>query len=482
MATNFVVVIRTFNRPRHLLRLLDDIERANAPGRLKVAVFDDHSTARPLRAEARCRARGWHYERLDRNHGKREAWKVFDGMFRHLKGTMRRSELCVFLDDDMRLCDNFFPRLEHVWKRIRDNQKVALHVMVDESRLAGPCWTGFSPRDVNDHVRLTQWVEGAFVANAEFFRRLHWRMEPVPPERWSRDPAISSGVGAQISKRIVGAGKRIYQVRASLVAHAGTESRMNEDREGHTLSTAHFIDGDEARDRLVDEPFERIEASLASIPERERPLRAVLEALRPQVDALRVYLNNYRIVPSWVRKIADDVATSQQHGDRGDAGKFFWCEQAKGIQLTVDDDIAYPRFYALSMAEAVEFYERRAAVGVHGVRLREPMVSYYADRTALHFTHALDEDEPVHLVGTGCLAYHADALEVQREHFELPNMADVWFGLQCQRQGVPVRAVQRPEGWLRPLPSTGPAIYDRYRRDDQAQTQAVRRRWPWRLH
>lgn len=484
MNPGFVVVIRTYNRPMVLADLLDDLARETPPNvPLKVAVFDDASTQDTSVAEALCADQGWAWIRHPTNHGKRRAWEAFNAMFAWVRAHAHPMDLVVFLDDDMRLCRDFFAHVAKVWRSVRDRRKSTLHLMIDSQRQGKTCWTAFTPRRHNSETSIIQWVDGAFVADYSFFRTLGWRVQPIAPKRWAHNPRMSTGVGRQISQRLVAAKRLLLQVNRSLVVHTQGRSRMNPGlRSGQRLETVAYVDGDGERDRLSAVTTPSVEASLASIPQRHKQLRHVLTTLREQVDVLRVYLNGYKGTPGWVRRLADEVVHSDDEGDRGDAGKFFWCEQARGVQLTVDDDLSYPDNYVETMVQAVQRYEHKAAVGVHGVLLREPMLSYYADRQSLHFATELPQDQSVHVLGTGCLAYHADAIPLKRADFELPNMADVWFALKAQRLEMPLVALARPKDWLGPLPTSGPTIYDKHKRDDKLQTKAIRRIWPWKTY
>jgi hypothetical protein len=119
-------------------------------------------------------------------------------------------------------------------------------------------------------------------------------------------------------------------------------------------------------------------------------------------------------------------------------------------------------------------------VGLHGIIVDERMVSFYRIGRSNHWRMADDQIRSVNVLGTGVLAYHTSTLEVAPEDFELPNMADIWFGLLCQRQFVPCATIPRPKDWLKMLP-TPFTIYDKHHRKDEAQTRVVRRVWPWRL-
>ena len=221
-------------------------------------------------------------------------------------------------------------------------------------------------------------------------------------------------------------------------------------------------------------------ASLATIPGREESLARTVASLLPQIDRLNVYLNGIDTIPDCLRAPHVHVAWRSEHGDHGDAGKFWWCHQDDVYILTCDDDIVYPHDYVARVVYAIEHYQRAAVVGVHGILLRPHILSYYRDRTVLHCARPLEQDQSVHMVGTGCAGWHSSTLNLTLNHFQAPNMADVWFGVACQQQQVPVVCIARPSHWLKiqKVPNT---IFGRYRTRDQLQTRAVIANTPWKL-
>jgi SAM-dependent methyltransferase len=164
-----------------------------------------------------------------------------------------------------------------------------------------------------------------------------------------------------------------------------------------------------------------------------------------------VYLNGWDDAPECLDDPRIMVARSQEHGDRGDAGKMFWADEAPGYYLSCDDDILYPPDYARRLVAALQARGKRAVVGCHGVLLREPVTCYRRDRTVFRFGSALEQDTQVHLLGTGVCGWHAPTLRISRDAFRVPNMADVWLGEWGQQQRVPFWCLRREAGWLRDI-------------------------------
>ncbi len=480
------VVITTYDRPESLGRLLDDIEEQWQGGGLSVLVFDDASTVDTAAIEARVRRSGWRYVRASRNHGKHGWWRWWNTILAELRRTT--ADRFVVLQDDVRLCDRFFERATEAWSRIADDRKASLFLHVDDYsvELGMARWTPFRERPAHGLVNCG-WVDlTAFVCERRLFAALDWQLHPNAG-RWGRDPLRGSGVGAQISTRLFAKGLAMYRTGESLILHTNTPSKMNAAaRVRWPVRTLKFVDGQAAADRLAAARSPAF-ASLASVPGRERQLGMVVERLLPQVDRLGVYLNGYDRIPRFLADERIVVAESRSTGDRGDAGKFYWADQADGYVLTCDDDIDYPADYVAQLLDGIERHGRRAVVGFHGAVLHEPLVDYYRSRRLFHFSQALRRDSPVHVLGTGVCGYHASTWMVGATQFARPNMADIYFGLAAQEQQVPFICLRRETGWLRELPGTrSTSIYTRAQRSTSVgtseQTQLARRDGGWRLH
>jgi hypothetical protein len=440
--------------------------------------------------------RGWQFRKTEHYHGKREMWRWVNQVYQELNDVPQESML-AFFPQDIRLCQHFFAHAQAVWESINDPRKLTLTVLVDAQREKMPCWTGVPPQR-RGRVYRTQWVDNAFVAELSYLQALRFRIPPVPASRWKRNPNLSSGVGRMISVQLHRAGFGLYRVENSLVDFIGdlvpkylqtvrfidtfvpfvkgaTEKVHRKSKTHSRLPAVHMASS--IRRTLYRSP---VVVSLATMPGREKSLARTVASLLPQTDQLNVYLNGIDRVPDCLRAPHVHVARSSEHGDYGDAGKFWWCHQDDAYMLTCDDDIVYPPDYVARIVYAIEHYQRAAVVGVHGIILRPPILSYYRDRTVLHCARPLAQDQSVHMVGTGCAGWHSSTLNLTLHHFQTPNMADVWFGVACQQQRVPVVCIARPSNWLKIQKVTN-TIFGRYRTRDQLQTRVVIANTPWKL-
>lgn len=223
-----------------------------------------------------------------------------------------------------------------------------------------------------------------------------------------------------------------------------------------------------------------ISAGLASFPARREKLEQTIASLLPQVDRIYVYLNQYDAIPDFLKHSRITVELGGTDRDLRDNGKFYFVEQAKaGYFFTVDDDIVYPADYVQRLIRGIEFYERKAIVGVHGTIFAKPIVKYFKGRTVYHFEHELRHDVVVNQLGTGTVAFHTSSIRPALTSFRSTGMADVWLALLAKAKNLPLIVLQRPAGWLRSIGLDESNLFREYRHDDSQQTRLIKSAMPW---
>lgn len=223
---------------------------------------------------------------------------------------------------------------------------------------------------------------------------------------------------------------------------------------------------------------------MASFPAREEKLKRAVQSLLPQVDRLYIYLNDYTEVPNFL--FDERIVVEVGGRDLRDNGKIYHMANAPaGYFFTVDDDIEYPDDYCEQLLRAIERYDRKAVVGVHGVVLENPLTRYFSsNRVVYSFKHALKQDIRVNLLGTGTVAFHSSLLRPDLKDFPSTGMADVWMGILCKQANIPMMTVQRRAAWLTPIVLPGesdPSLFDEFKENDSAQTVALQAAGNWRL-
>ncbi|WP_022871648.1 hypothetical protein [Yaniella halotolerans] len=198
-----------------------------------------------------------------------------------------------------------------------------------------------------------------------------------------------------------------------------------------------------------------IRVGIATMPGRESTLARVLNRIAPQVDEVFVYLNQMASVPRQCRTVPNNVKF-YTGPDLGDRGKFAFLDGFTGYYITVDDDIAYAKYHVSNLLSGIERYERKAIVGWHGSIILEPFNDYYSQNSRKTFTYfrAVEEDIPVHVLGTGASGFHTDTLRLDFADFRVPNMADVFVALAARKQIVPMIVLAHRAREASPLKTT----------------------------
>ena len=192
---NFVVITPTYNRAAFLETQLRHLA-AEAQGlreRVLHIIVDDGSDPTQDYDSIIRRYRGLDfykidYQRLNRNHGRDEFWRVCNHLF--AKARSVQFEFAVMTADDLELCRDFL-------KRIRTNFKFLIR---QDAHCA--CMNIFSRWPANWDIR---YEDGAFIATRRFFEAFQWQVQPIPKRRWEGDRSqkyLSTGVHQQITNRL----------------------------------------------------------------------------------------------------------------------------------------------------------------------------------------------------------------------------------------------------------------------------------------
>jgi len=461
-------LITTYNRPDLLSLLIDDI----------LAEQKNHSIALIIADDASKESYRQVYDKLEKcttisfillnsqvHHGKQHYYKLINRLFFEIKN--KTFDYYIQLPDDVRLVAGFFDKAIYQFNHINDPRKVCLNILNDFSR-KGPIWVGYTPHEFG-HVIKTGWMDMCYIANTRFFKTLNYSVKV--DESFSSKPGLSSGVGMEISKNIFSKKLGMYQVKKSLVKHGFHKSVMHmKHREKIPLISNH----------------EHVTANVASIPQRAKALEEMVKSIINQVDELNVFLNNYLSVPAFLKNPKIKVFRSQDYGDMGDVGKFFAYNLWKpGYIFTMDDDLVYFPGYVNKLVIGIEKYEKKAVVSLHGRRFTQlPIHSYYhANCTGFRCLGSHPKDEPIHIPGTGVLAFHTDTILPKITDFKAINMADIWIGILCQKKSIPVVMLAHEAGWVKDSPHYDHkyTIYEFLKNKDKVQTDAVNST-KWILH
>jgi glycosyltransferase involved in cell wall biosynthesis len=212
---DFCIVITTYERERMLKELLDDIF-LNSEYKIFVVIFDDGSKQSYDLNEYDVK-----YIKYVKNNGLKNVWKVITDTFNFCKNI--DADYYVYLQDDLRLKKDFFKESVRIYEKIPDNNKISLGTLMIESQRNQPKWTHIYPIKFDDYYK-TQWCELVFLCKKRFFEELEFKINPIPTNRWDKNPNLSCGVGNQISNRLLKKNLNMYHVIDSLTTHGDHES------------------------------------------------------------------------------------------------------------------------------------------------------------------------------------------------------------------------------------------------------------------
>lgn len=231
------------------------------------------------------------------------------------------------------------------------------------------------------------------------------------------------------------------------------------------------------------EPCERIVASVASIPRRREGLERVVRNVVAKVDSLRVHLNHYDGVPSFLDHPKITVTRSQELGDLRDNGKFRKADDLDNdFHLTLDDDLYYPSHYVPYMVAKVLQYGRAAVVGLHGTIINRNFARYHdpKSRTTHSFRLPIVEDKCVHVLGTGTTAYHTRNIRFSDAHAKTTGMVDLWLARYAAVHNIPLVCVSRGYGWLNEMDDLPDgSLYKEFVENDARQTDLILKERLW---
>jgi glycosyltransferase involved in cell wall biosynthesis len=464
MENKILVFITTYKRPEFLKELLKDILQNAGKHQIELLIFNDQTDSSYDDVYLFVKEKWpWQHSfiRFNKHFGKPRYWEMINEAFGYLKKL--DFDYVIQLPDDVQLVDDFFNKAIETFESIPDKYKSCLNLLNDISR-RGPLWTPIEPKLMRGHIIRTGWVDMCYIANKYFFEILNWQIKPVN-KNWATDPERSSGVGKQISERIYINGTYFYQVITSLVIHGDHESVMHPTHRKKTPLITNYDISD-------------VYCGVASMPEREDSLNDTVKSILPQVGKLFVYLNRYTRIPNFLKHAKiEAVLSNNAIGDIGDIGKFFFVDKMKGYCFTIDDDLIYPPDYVARYVSAIELHLRKAAITTHGRCFDNmPVKSYYHGHTkSFRCLGSQEKDNPVHVGGTGVMAFHTDHLNINIDDFKLSNMADIWFSKICSEQNVPIISISHKLGWIKESSKydTNYTIYNFCNHNDSEQTEII---------
>lgn len=230
-----MIVLTTYQRPHgaaHVLeRLAAALARADLSERAALLVLHDAGDAdyRRARTLATTCAERVHWLSARVRFGKPGFWQVYQTAL--LVARAWQPEQVLFLQDDVDFTPDLLLRAQQIWRATADDPlRRVLYLFASRDDEPRGRWVSFPRRELPAHgCRQTNWFDlQAFLVDREFLQLLDYRLVPIHPNRWLRQPSISSGVGRQLTLRAFRRAN-VYQAWPPLVRHGADPSTMNPD-------------------------------------------------------------------------------------------------------------------------------------------------------------------------------------------------------------------------------------------------------------
>jgi len=222
-----------------------------------------------------------------------------------------------------------------------------------------------------------------------------------------------------------------------------------------------------------------ISARMATFPARRMRLRKALTQLTPQVDEIRLCLNEYDSIPEEISDIPK-VYPAIPDVDLKDVGKFMFDANDKDEVFLVDDDIDYPEDYVYRTRQAARNAAAldNAVFGYHGTVYRRIHIKRRVINAALgrglgpyppgslkdlySFHKELTHARIVSQLGTGTVYCLGANLPDIRTMSGSEQRVDVRMAAWAARTGRRMIALPRTANWIPTTEDNDSSIYHKF--------------------
>ena len=151
--------------------------------------------------------------------GKAKFWRMWDYALRMLKND--KSDIFLFMPSDVSNIDidkiielhNQFKSTAYAYNLINDGRK--------------NCWNMIRPVQVDEHTIKVGFTDCGFFCNKQLLNRIGYYVNEINPRRFEHNKAISSGVGQDLTFRMMRTNCKMFTPTKSLVHHGDHESLMH---------------------------------------------------------------------------------------------------------------------------------------------------------------------------------------------------------------------------------------------------------------
>ena len=225
--------------------------------------------------------------------------------------------------------------------------------------------------------------------------------------------------------------------------------------------------------------------TMATLYGRRKTAALTLRSIAPQADKVVVVLNvthHREPLTEWATElqVADNITFIKSDNTLGDAERYLPVKRDKCYYLSIDDDLVYPPSYVEYMTTQCQRYGH--PVTLHGRFFNVPSVqSYYREAwgenskavNVYRCRYEVSHDAQVHVPGSGVLCWRGDQVDLRYRGFKGKNRADIEVARLAVEQGVEIKVLAHPCGWLEYNEPGTITIFDEKCWNDEPETEMV---------
>jgi len=178
-----------------------------------------------------------------------------------------------------------------------------------------------------------------------------------------------------------------------------------------------------------------LSVNIATYPPRAKYLKRVIDALLKYevVDKIRVYLNEYKSIPKYLKhpKIETHIGENLK-----DSGKFFWANIIRDeYYFTLDDDLLPTEAFFINHLALLDKYNGVVVVSSHGKVLKPSPIDFRDFYESYACRNTIIGDHWINFPGTGVMVFDNSRYVVPA--FDTHGMADLHIAKYCQINRIP---------------------------------------------
>ncbi len=193
---------------------------------------------------------------------------------------------------------------------------------------------------------------------------------------------------------------------------------------------------------------EPVHISLAAWPDRIDTLAQVVESLLSQADTLHIFLNGFDHFPTFLDHEKIFLTRSEDFGNLGECGKYYWCDDLRGFMVFCSDHLRYPENFIKVMKEQSALCQNKPIVAAGGYRIHEPYRDYSSSLEFFGECSDVEKRMDMPVLSDHALAFYSSAFRLSRHHFYQPELSHFWLAVAAREQQVAMNLVPHTEGWI----------------------------------